>query len=341
MPRVPSRPSPLARLVTRRLGLGVVAVAGCVAATLAAPAPARAQSDLDEFMARVLARRDDNWKRLQQYILDEHETAQVAAGGLRLFGLRREYTWFIKDGFFVRSPVRFDGVTLSDEERRRYEAEWVEQERAREAGAAKDEGASGPVEKPPDDLGDLLRQTREPRFVSAAYFLRFKFEPGRYAFVGRESFAGRQVLRIEYYPERLFGPDDPDSGDATSPAKADTARPDADVPEERDADDELEKTMERKANKVALITLWVEPETHQIVKYTFDNVGLDFLPGRWLVRLDSGRASMRMKEAFPGVWLPEGIDAHVAIKLAAGTFTVGYDLAYRNYRQADVKVQVR
>ena len=35
-------------------------------------------------------------------------------------------------------------------------------------------------------------------------------------------------------------------------------------------------------NKTALITLWVDPAEHQIVKYTFDNVWLDFLPpGGW------------------------------------------------------------
>ena len=32
-------------------------------------------------------------------------------------------------------------------------------------------------------------------------------------------------------------------------------------------------------NKTALVTLWVDPAEHQIVKYTFDNVWLDFLPG--------------------------------------------------------------
>ena len=38
-------------------------------------------------------------------------------------------------------------------------------------------------------------------------------------------------------------------------------------------------------NKVSLVTLWVEPKAHQIVKYTFDNVSFDFLPGAWLVRV--------------------------------------------------------
>jgi hypothetical protein len=37
----------------------------------------RESTDLDAFMARVLARRDDNWKRMQQYVLDERETFQI------------------------------------------------------------------------------------------------------------------------------------------------------------------------------------------------------------------------------------------------------------------------
>src|ERR1044072_7119134 len=35
------------------------------------PIWSEAQTDLDAFMRQVLARRDDNWKKLQQYILDE------------------------------------------------------------------------------------------------------------------------------------------------------------------------------------------------------------------------------------------------------------------------------
>ena len=38
---------------------------------IAAPSarPRAAQTDLDAFMRQVLARRDDNWTKLQQYVL--------------------------------------------------------------------------------------------------------------------------------------------------------------------------------------------------------------------------------------------------------------------------------
>ena len=66
-------------MVTRLL---LVAL-GVVVAT-AAPS---AQSDLDEFMGRVLARRDANWKKLQQYVLEERETFRVdGLTGSRLYG---------------------------------------------------------------------------------------------------------------------------------------------------------------------------------------------------------------------------------------------------------------
>jgi hypothetical protein len=39
--------------------------------------------------------------------------------------------------------------------------------------------------------------------------------------------------------------------------------------------------MQRLMNKVSRVTIWVEPEQKQIVKYTFENVSLDFLPASW------------------------------------------------------------
>jgi hypothetical protein len=304
-----------------------------------APAtPVRSQgermTDLDAFMGQVLARRDENWRKLQQYVLDERERAAlVGPAGARLYGLEREYTWYIRDGVFVRSPVRFNGVALSEPERQEYERRWMERERGREARGAgtadagtADAGRSTAGEAPAaHDVDALLRLTREPQFVSAAYFLRFKFEPGRYAFVGREAFDGRTVLRIEYYPSRLYADD----------------RPNEDTRSRSHRQDDEEGRFERQMNKVALVTLWVEPEAHQIVKYTFDNVGFGFLPGRSFVRVEDVRASMQMSQPFPGVWLPRAIDGHGAFTLANGTYEVRYDLEYSNYRLADVKVRLR
>ena len=128
----------------------------------------------------------------------------------------------------------------------------------------------------------MIRQTREPQFISSAYFLRFKFEEGKYALVGRETLDGRDVLRIEYYPARMFGGTDRRRTGRKEPSDDDKAR-----------DAEFQRMM----NKVALVTLWVEPKAHQIVKYTFDNVGFDFLPAQWLVHVSDFKATMTVGAA--------------------------------------------
>ena len=85
----------------------------------AAPTPP-AQSDLDAFMARVLARRDDNWKKMQQYILEEDEQLHIIGpDGSRLYGFDREYTWFIRDAYFIRSPLKVNGVAIPEAEHAR------------------------------------------------------------------------------------------------------------------------------------------------------------------------------------------------------------------------------
>ncbi len=286
-----------------------------------APAAAVPETDLDQFMARVLARRDENWRKLQQYVLDERETAELLGPGrTRLFGLAREYTWYVRDGVFVRSPLSFDGVSLSDDERRTYEDRWLAREQRRDE--RRKEPAAPPAPVPGTDVESLMRLAREPQFVSAAYFLRFKFEPGRYAFAGPDTYEGKPVLKIEYYPTKLF------AGDKTR------TEPD-------DAERKTEARLDRQFNKVALVTLWIEPATHQIVKYVFDNVGFDFLPGRSLVRVDDVHASMEMGQPFAGVWLPRGITGHGGVTLANGTYEVRYSIAYRDYREAEVKARVR
>jgi hypothetical protein len=280
---------------------------------------AGAETDLDAFMAQVLARRDENWRKLQQYVLDEHETAELLGPNrARLFGMSRDYTWYIRDGVFIRSPLRYNGVALSEAERDRYEHEWMGRERARAERKAPPDAA------PAMDADTLARLGREPQFVSAAYFLRFHFEPGHYAFAGRETFDGRTVYRVEYYPSRLFSGDREDE-----------------EPDKTDKDDAQERRFEQQMNKVALITLWIEPEAHQIVQYTFDNVGFDFMPGRSLVRVDTIRASMRMGEVFPNVWLPQQIEGHGSVSLATGAYAVSYETRYTDYREASVKARVR
>ena len=264
-------------------------------------------------MSQVLARRDENWKKLPQYTLSEDETLLLTGtAGTRIYGFKREYDWFPQDSIFVRSPTRADGVVISESERRRAEQRWIRQEQDREKRRENEQRDD--VEP---SLNDLIDPGRQPRFVSSAYFMKFKFEPGHYALVGRERLLGRNVLRIEYYPTRLYEDKD---GPPTDPTGV---------------------RIQRSFNKVALITLWIEPTEGQILQYEFQNIDFDFLPGRSLARVDEISASMRMSEPFKGVWLPERIAMRFGMTLAIGTVAARYDVDYHDYKEAVTTARVR
>ncbi len=307
-------------------------VATCVLAAGTIP-PVAAQSDLDAFMRDVVAKRDDNWKKLQQYILDEREVIELRGPShVPIWGERREYTWYLRDGFFIRSPVRFNGVAIAEADRRQYERDYMERAQKRERrGRSENLGNPASAENPenlikpdnPENLENLIVQTRQPEFVSSAYFLRFKFDEGKYALVGREQLDGREVLRVEYYPTKLFGGTDRRRAEKSS-----------------DKDKAYDAEFQRLMNKVSLVTLWIEPKAHQIVKYTFDNVSLDFLPVQWLVHVNDLHATMTMGQPFPEVWLPRDLNVSVALMLAVGQYDVHYGLDYTNYKRADVATKV-
>ena len=310
-----------------------LALIASVLAVAAGAAPA-AQTDLDALMGRVLLKRDDNWKKLQQYVLEEREAMEVTAlDGRRVYGFKREYQWFPRQGFFIKSPLTSDGVKIGEDDRRRAEARWLAREQFREKRRAEIAAGKQPVDT---DDGKVtigigpggvstsfeaeLRNTLEPGFVSAAYFLDFKFEQGQYALVGREKYEGRDVLKIEYYPMKMF--------------TGGRGRPNRQL---RERNKEIGKQM----NKVSIVTLWVDQEDRQIVKYDFQNVDADFFPGQWLMQLESLNAGMEMSQPFPGVWLPRVIRIGFDIAFAGGNVTGKYSSEYYDYKLAEVSQRIR
>ena len=310
---------------TVRQGLATLALLLVIPAGVGA----QEENELDRFMARVLEQQRQNVAPRLEYVLDEQAEVRLTGPDRELL-VRGDYTWYAREGVFVRSPIRVDGVTIRAEERRAYEAEWLERERerparraqagegdARESVVADDalmmhwmfaglaEEAAQAVSDPGDDEVD-------PRFVADAYaFVDVLFESGNYYLVGREVVDGHDVLRIEYYPERLApysGSDDTDS--------------------ERDAE------IDWALSKTLLVTLWVDPVQHQIVRYSFDNLGFVFLPGRWLFRLEDVTASMSMQQPFTGVWLPAQIEMRAVLWLAIGTYELRLARTFANYREA-------
>ena len=224
-----------------------------------APAPAKAPSDLDALMAQVLARRAADKILLSQYVLDETESFEMLGPARTpLHRMKREFTWYARDGIHVRSPVRFDGVTVDETARRQYEDEWIKREQARQARRERHEPEKNELTIGADGLQvSGGNGGAEPRFVSEAYFMDFKFEPGNYYLAGREKLEGHDVLRIEYYPTHLFN----DTDDEKTPREIKKKSED-----KKDREERGEQDIDRKMNKTALVTLWVDQAEHQIVK---------------------------------------------------------------------------
>jgi hypothetical protein len=330
------------------------------------PAPL---NELDAFMARVLERRNENWKTLHDYILSESEAFQILGpGGIPLHGQRREFNWFIREGYLVRSPIKANGANLGEQDRQKYEADWLDKEKKRDQKARDKAAQKNPVEAevveeiasidPGSDREVASIVGGEPRFISEAYFMKFPFEPGNYYLAGRETLDGRSVVKIEYYPSRLFSDDpDPDrekkeisvsvtaSGDVKVQS-ADAKKPEPkkaapDRKKDQDKGDEMEQEIERAMNKVTLVTMWIDPQEFQIVRFTFDNVDWGFLPGRAIVRVDQAKASMTMGRFFENVWLPKEIAFNFGATFASGSYTFRYNREFHDYRKGEVSARIR
>jgi hypothetical protein len=318
-------------------------------------APAPQTTDLDRFMNAALLRRDIDRKTLSDYVLDEVESFEVLGPGRIPFArMRYEYTWYVRDGIHVRSPIKVNGVPMSESERRAYEDRWVKSEEGRRKFRTEREAKREQAGKPPTLSAPSIN---EPRFISESYFMDFKFEPGNYFLAGKEALDGQEVLKIDYLPTELFRDEpsedaeirkreeeakakDAKDKDAKKDEKPKEQKVDKRSAKEQEKEKKLEDEIERKMNKSSQITLWVDPKSHQIVKYTFDNVWLDFLPAGWLVKVDDLRASMQMGQPFPGIWLPRNLSIHAGVSIALGPMELSYKREFANYRKADVSSKV-
>ena len=279
-----------------------VATPGGIARPVAVAPPAP-QDDVDAFMEEVLAKREINWQATYDYVFNEVERLRIR-GGEEIAALQsfdQEYTWYVRDGFLVRSPWSVNGVEVDADEREAAELEWI---------------------------ADVQEDENNAR-IQRDNFFDFEFEPGNYLFAGRETFEGREVVRIEYYPTQAFFSED-DEGEPERRRE----------PEPRDEPDPDEKWDENYYNhmfaKTSLVTLLIVPEEHQIVKWTFENVGFEFLPYRWLVRMDELHASMVMHQPIEGVWLPREIRASARASTANFDLEITYSRAFGDYKEPAV-----
>jgi len=242
------------------------------------------ENELDNFMAKVLRKRDIDWEKLRDYIFNSTETLEIRQGEIpALENFCREYSWYVQDGYLVRSPIRIDGVKISSRERAEAVEKWINDEKKKREN---------------DKTNQLNRQS----------FFGFKFEPGRYLYAGKQQFEGREVVVVEYYP---------------------------DIGNDKNNDNKYEDLIE----KSILITLLIDPEEYQIVQFTFDNAGFEFLPARWLVRLEDIKGSLIMDKPLGDVWLPREITAYGSISTANMELSVHYSHEFYSYAKTDVKVK--
>jgi hypothetical protein len=256
-----------------------------VAGSQMTPPADNAVNDLDAFMAKVLKKRAIDMDRLRDYICSEKEEFEIKGENIAaLESFRREYIWFVRDGYLVRSPVRINGVKVSAEEQKAGEDEWVKNEKAGKPGYKLD---------------------RES-------FFGFRFKPGRYLYAGEQQFEGRKVLAIDYCPQI-----------------------------DKNHKPEIKSSIANALEKSILVSMLIIPEEHQIVQMTFDNVSLDFLPARWLMRLNDIKATLIMDKPLGDVWLPREVSAHGSLSTANMDLAVKYSRQFFSYHKTDVKVKLR
>ena len=266
------------------------------------------QDDVDAFMEKALAKREINWQATYDYVFNEVEKlslrgAEIAA----LQSFEQEYTWYVRDGYLVRSPWSANGVEVGREEREAAELAWI-------ADVERDEGNAR---------------------IQRDSFFDFEFEPGNYLFAGREMFEGREVVRIEYYPTRAVFSDDDDEPPGDRAGDGRRRRPD-DEDEEGEDDAFDEERIGHMFAKTSRVSMLILPEEYQIIHWTFENVGFEFLPYRWLVRLDELYASMTMDQPIEGVWLPREIRAAAKASTASFALEVEYSRLFGDYKEPAV-----
>lgn len=261
-----------------------------------------AMSDLDEFMEKVMQKRTADAENLHDYVFSEKETLEVKVGTkiAAQWSYRREYLWFVRGDYLVRSPVLIDGVKVSDKEKSAAEDEWINGQKSRKES----KNINGL------DYPALFGFENENSLDFQAFF-GFEFEPGRYLYGGERQFEGKKAVLVEYYPR-------------TSGVK------------KRNNKDDIDGLFE----KSFLVTMLISPGEHQIFQITFDNVGLGFLPARWLVRMNDLKASMIMDKQKEDIWLPREITAYGSISTAASDISINYSRVFYDYAKSHVDVNL-
>jgi hypothetical protein len=157
---------------------------------------------------------------------------------------------------------------------------------------------------------DLTADDAEGRLSTARFnqwdsLFHFPYEPGRYLLAGREQRGGREVLRVEYYPRRWLARDDDES------------------------------SLGRDFDRTSLVTLWVLAEERRLVAWHFHSIGMQFLPLRWLLQVQSLDAEMIIDAAADGTWLPRRLTLNVRASMAPSQIAIELSRTFDGYSRPD------
>ena len=243
----------------------------------------------------------------------------------------------------VRSPVRFDGVTVGETDRREYEDDWIQRERERLERRAKrdaEKRRQATAAEPAPRAASRPARRRSPRRASSPKPTSWtsSSSPATTTSPAASSSTATRCCGSSTTRRRCS------TTTTTRSARREMLRrrrkaDKKNQPSDRGHDKEpSEQDIERKMNKTALVTLWIDPAEHQIVKYTFDNVWMDFLPGG-VAR--ARRRYPRLDDDGPAVprHMAAARDEHPRRRLAGQSAASRRPTprAFSNYRLADVK----
>jgi hypothetical protein len=220
--------------------------------------------------------------------------------------------------FSERELLEIKGIELPAYERMEREYLWVEREGYLVRSPVRVNGVAVSREEQQAAEREWLEKARKRRQegLDQEAFFGFEFQPGRYLYAGKQGLQGREVVAVDYFPKM-------DRKRAAS--KRRKAR---------------QEYFDRMFEKTLQVNMLILPEEHQIVKITFDNLGLDFLPFRWLVRFEGLTGSMLMDKPLGDVWLPKEIQAEGRVSTADGALSIRYSKDFFDYHKADVKIKL-
>ena len=213
--------APTARRAPRGVHCPVRGIGRWSDATSAAPT-----GELDAFMQKVLARRDFNRQTLNSTSWTRPKSSKYRSGTFAAAPEQTRVHVVRSRRDHVRSPLRFNGVGIGEEARLRYEERWLERERRAELRPA-----------PRKERKDSAMSSRRKAFRSIDPAVRWSHAscPSRTSWTSSSIRAtttspaarqleGKEVLKIEYYPTRMFSDDDEEDLDRTGRSRQSSQR---------------------------------------------------------------------------------------------------------------------